>query len=109
MPIIQVDTNYDRYEIIGGTGFRGFMQYEVTTYRDPQSGKKVEREGITLKFPTGECKETEEILSTIERCIKGLALYNLSRFEIARDLLFNGTEEKKVEKRPNTVQNEEED
>ncbi len=43
---------------------------------------------MTFKFPIGECEEKQEILNAIDRHVKGLAINNISRFEIACKLLF---------------------
>ena len=87
-PIIEVDITSDKYRIICGTGYRAIMQYENTVYKDLKTGKKVERVGMTFKFPIGECEEKQEILNAIDRHVKGLAINNISRFEIACKLLF---------------------
>ncbi len=87
-PIIEVNIVADKYQIICGTGYRAAMQYETVVYKDLGSGKKEERVGMTFKFPIDERPEKDEILSIIDRKIKGLALNNISRFEIAKKLLF---------------------
>ncbi len=87
-PIIEVVIVSDKYQIICGTGYRAIMQYETVVYKDLKTGKKEERVGMTFKFPIDERPEKNEILSTIERKIKGLVLNNISRFEIAKKLLF---------------------
>ncbi len=92
-PIIEVDITADKYEIICGTGYRAIMQYENIIYKDVKTGKKVETVGVTFKFPIDDRKEKDEILNTIERRVKALALNNISRFEIAKKLLFTKPEE----------------
>ncbi len=87
-PIIEIDILFDKYQIICGTGYRAIMQYEKAVYKDVKTGRKVERVGMTFKFPIDDREEKQEILDTIDRKIKGLALNNISRFEIAYKLLF---------------------
>ncbi len=89
VPIIEINIKADKYQIICGTGYRAIMQYETVVYKDLNSGRKEERIGMTFKFPIDERPEKEEILSTIDKKIKGLALNNISRFEIAKKLLFS--------------------
>ena len=88
VPIIEVNLISTKYDIICGTGYRAIMQYENVAYKDLQTGKKVDRVGITFKFPLGNREEKQEILDIIDRKVKGLALNNVSRFEIAKKLLF---------------------
>lgn len=83
----------DRYNIICGTGYRAIMQYEVVVYRNAITGKKVERNEITFKFPIEDRPEKKEILDAIDRYVKGLSLSKESRFETARKILFPKGEE----------------
>ncbi len=88
-PIIDVEIESEKYNIICGTGYRAEMLYENATYRDIKTGKKESRVGVTFKFPLEEREETEEIMETISRRVFGLALYDNSRFEIAQKLLYS--------------------
>lgn len=88
-PKIETVIEADRYQIICGTGYRATLEYENVTYKDVKTGKKVSRLGMTFKFPLEECEETEEILRVIDRKVKGLASFELSRFEIAEKLLYS--------------------
>ena len=90
-PKIEIDIEATKYRIIGGTGYRAYMLFENATYQDVNSKKKVSRMGVTLLLPS-EDKENEFILETIDKKINDIALYNLSRFEIAKKLLYS-TEE----------------
>ena len=83
----------DKYQIICGTGYRASMEYENAHYKDIKTGKKVSRLGITFNFPLEEREETAEILDVIDRKIKGLSLNELSRFEIAQQVLYTQLEE----------------
>lgn len=83
----------DKYQIICGTGYRASMEYENALYKDIKTGKKVSRLGITFNFPLEEREETAEILDVIDRKIKGLSLNELSRFEIAQQVLYTQLEE----------------
>lgn len=85
-----------KYEIICGTGYRANMEYENALYRDIKTGKKVSRLGITFNFPVEEREETQEILDIIDRKVKGLAVNDLSRFEIAEQLLYTEFEELEI-------------
>jgi len=78
-----------KYEIICGTGYRAEMEYEKATYKDIKTGKKASRLGVTFNFPFEECEETDEILRVIDRYVKGLASFDLSRYEIAEKLLYS--------------------
>lgn len=90
VPKIQIDVNSQKYLIIGGTGYRAIMLYETAIYKDIKTGKKVSRDGITLQLNNDEKSQEEnaKILDLIDREIKELALYNVSRFEIAQKLLY---------------------
>ena len=90
IPKIEININSNKYHIIGGTGFRADFFYEIATYKDIKTGKKVDREGVTLQLSNNKEYEEEnkQILDLIDRQIKELALYNLSRFEIAQMLLY---------------------
>ena len=91
MPKIEIIIKAKKYKIIGGTGFRGYLIYENAIYKDIKSGKKVSRLGITLQFSASREweEENKKILDIIEREVKELALYNVSRFEIAQKLLYS--------------------
>lgn len=88
-PKIELNIEATRYQIICGTGYRATMEYEEAIYKDVKTGKKVQRLGVTFKFPLEECEETEEILRVIDKNVKGLANYELSRYEIAEKLLYS--------------------
>lgn len=88
MPKIEVVIQSTKYQIICGTGYRAIMEYENATYKDIKTGKKVSRLGVTFKFPLEEREETEEILRVIDRKVKGLGSFDLSRYEIAQKLLY---------------------
>ena len=92
-PKISLDIDKQTYDVVCGTGYRAKFVYENVLYKDIASGKKVEQAGITLYVPMEECKETEEILTAIERGVTGLSLYNESRFEIAQKLLYTEPQE----------------
>ena len=81
-----------KYKIICGTGYRAEMEYENATYKDVKTGKKVSRLGVTFMFPWEEREETDEILRVIDRKVKGLASFELSRYEIAEKLLYTERE-----------------
>lgn len=88
-PKIETVIEATRYQIICGTGYRAMMEYETATYKDVKTGKKVSRLGVTFHFPIEEREETDEILRTIDRKVKGLANFELSRYEIAEKLLYS--------------------
>ena len=88
-PKIETVIESQNYEIICGTGYRATMEYEKATYKDVKSGKKVVRLGVTFNFPFEECEETDEILRVIDRKVKGLASFEISRYEIAEKLLYS--------------------
>lgn len=92
-PIIEVNNDYERFEIVCGSGYRASMLYETTTYKDANSKNKITRTGITFKFPLGEYKETEEIKNLIQRKIKGIYPYNETRFNIGYKMLFSEPQE----------------
>lgn len=92
-PIIEVDIQSDKYNVICGTGYRAEMLYENATYKDIKTGNKVSRLGITFKVPLDERPETDEILDIISRKVFGIALYDNSRFEIAQQLLYSVIDE----------------
>lgn len=87
-PKIETVITSQRFQIICGTGYRATMEYENAIYKDVKTGKKVERLGVTFKFPDEEREETEEILRVIDRNVKGLASFDLSRYEMAQKLLY---------------------
>ena len=62
---------------------------------------------MTLQLSTDEeyTQENKQILDLIDRQIKELALYNLSRFEIAQMLLYP----KEIEEDENRFENEDDD
>ena len=95
VPKIEVDIKSEHYLIIGGTGYRGQLFYEHTTYKDVETKKKVEKEGVVLKLPTEEIYEAEnkKILDIIDRKVKALGLYNMSRYELAKKALYTTAEE----------------
>ena len=90
IPKIQIDVKGLKYFIHGGTGYEGVLLYEEAVYKDITTGKKVKRNGFTLKLPTSEKwnKESQEIIDTIEHYCKELYRYELGRFEIAQRLLY---------------------
>lgn len=87
-PKIEIDIENSKYQLICGTGYRAELYYERAIYKDIESGRKVEREGVTLRLPQTPCKESDELLTMIDRKICELAPYNLTRFEIAKKLLY---------------------
>lgn len=98
VPKIEINVQSERYQIIGGTGYRGELFYEISTYQDLETKKKVQKEGVVLKLPTDDIsqKENDFILDIIDRKIKGLGLYNMSRYELAKKALHGEDEEEKV-------------
>ncbi len=88
IPKIEIDISATKYKIICGSGYRAAMFFEETLYKDIKTGKKVKSSGITLQLPADSSPENDEILKTIDRQISEIALYNLSRFEIAKQLLY---------------------
>lgn len=92
-PIIEVDIQSEKFNVICGTGYRAEMLYENAIYKDIKTGKKVSRLGITFKVPLEEREETDEILDIISRKVFGIALYDNSRFEIAQQLLYSVIDE----------------
>lgn len=86
-PRTEILIEADRYQIICGTGYRASMDYEKTTYTDVVTGKKVTKLGVTFNFPFEERDETDEILRVIDRKAKGLANFEMSRYELAQKLL----------------------
>ncbi len=88
IPKIEIDITATKYKLICGTGYRAYMQFEDAIYKDIKTGSKVTRQGVTLELPNDNSAENEEILKVIDRYINELALYNLSRFEIAKKLLY---------------------
>lgn len=102
-PKIQIDIKSQKYEMIGGTGYRAIILYETAIYKDLKTGKKVSKDGITLKLSSD--KESQEenvkVLDIIDRRIKELALYDVSRFEIAQKLLYSdGNSENTLQEEP---------
>ncbi len=87
-PIIEVDIENIKYNMICGTGYRAELLFENATYKDIESGRKVERQGVTLRLPIEPCKESDDLLSMIDHKICEIAPYNLTRFEIAQKLLY---------------------
>lgn len=87
-PIIEVDIENTKYNMICGTGYRAVLLFENATYKDIESGRKVERQGVTLRLPIEPCKESDDLLSMIDHKICEIAPYNLTRFEIAQKLLY---------------------
>lgn len=87
-PIIEVDIENTKYNMICGTGYRAELLFENATYKDIESGRKVERQGVTLRLPIEPCKESDDLLSMIDHKICEIAPYNLTRFEIAQKLLY---------------------
>ena len=94
-PKIAIDIDKHEYNIIGGTGYRAKLSYENNVYRDVASNNKVTSDGVTLKIFLDEKyqEENKKILDMIERKIKELGLFDLSRFEIAKKLLYPPVEE----------------
>ncbi len=92
-PIIEVDIENTKYLMICGTGYRAQLFFEKATYKDLATGKKVDRDGLTLRLPTQPCKESDELLSMIEKKVCEIAPYNLTRFEIAEKLLYPKVDE----------------
>ena len=88
IPKIEVDIEATKYKIIGGSGYRAVMYFEEVIYQDIKTKKKISRPGVTLQLPADNSPENDEILKVIDRQINELALYNLSRFEIAKQLLY---------------------
>ena len=95
MPKIEININANKFKIIGGTGFRGYIIQEKVIYRDIKTNKKVEREGVTLQLPLSDAyaDENKKILDIIDREVKELGLFNASRFEIAQKLLYTKEDE----------------
>lgn len=89
-PKIEILIDAQKYKIIGGTGYRASILFEEAVYRDIKTNKKVSRTGVTLQLPMGEENEkcNNEILNIIDRKIEEIAPNNLSRFEIAKKLLY---------------------
>ena len=107
MPLIEADNTFEKYKIICGTGFRANMQFETTTYRDINSGKKIDKIALSLTFDNAESSEAKEIMQEIERHVKGLVLYDITKFEIAKNLLINATN--RVSDASEVVEEDEED
>ena len=98
-PFIQVKTDENIYQIFGGTGYKATISFERTTYKDLKHGKKVKRDGATLRTvldPNYE-KERQDLLYGIERYCKELFPYTESKFEIAKRVLRSKKELKEVE------------
>ncbi len=90
LPFMGIDISFQEYELICGSGFRGKLFNENLVYKDLKSKKKeVERKGVTLRFPVEERPEKTQLLETISRHVKGLALRGDSRFEYALKLLYS--------------------
>ncbi len=106
-PIIEVDIQSDKYNIICGTGYRAYMLFENAIYKDIKTGNKVSRLGVTFGFPLEDREETDEILEVLSRKVFGLAHYDNSRFEIAEQLLYSKIDEES--KTLNTEEDEEEE
>ena len=93
-PKIEITIKGTRYKIICGSGYRASMVFENATYKDIASKLKTELAGVTLELPAGRnIPENDEILKVIDRYVNELALYNLSRYEIAKKLLYTRPEE----------------
>ena len=97
MPLFQINVESENYKIIGGTGLRSYLSYEKITYKDVKTGRKEFGEGVVLRLPKDPVyeKENAKILGLIERNIQELGQYNVSKFELAQNLLFpkNGDED----------------
>ena len=105
IPKIQIDIEATKYQLICGTGYRAYMLFENITYRDLKTNNKVMRPSVTLQLPNGnDIPENKEILDTIDKKISELALYNYSRFEIAKQLLYPDV---KPQEKTQTVEEEE--
>lgn len=89
-PIIEIIVKAKKYQIIGGTGYRATLLAENAVYRDLKTKQKVSRPGLTLSLPIDEewQEENAKILDIVDRKIKEIAAYNVSRFEIAQKLLY---------------------
>lgn len=111
VPKIVVDVKSERYLIIGGTGYRGQLFYEKILYKDVESKKKVWKDGVVLRLPTDEAsqKDNEHILDIIDRKVKGLGLYNMSRYELAKKALYTSAEEEEKMYEEDQVDDEEEE
>lgn len=111
VPRIEINIKSESYLIIGGTGFRGQLFYEKCLYKDVATKKKVEKEGVVLKLPIDEAsqKDNEIILDVIDRKVKGLGLYNMSRFELAQKALYTTEEEQEQMFDEDVVEGEEEE
>lgn len=86
VPKIDVDLKGERYVIIGGTGYRGMLEYDRMLFKEISSKKKFEREEVILRLPVGDINEKDNarILDIIDRKIKALGEHNMSRFELAQ-------------------------
>lgn len=92
---IEIDIEARAYRIIGGNGYRAKIFFEKALYKDIKSGKKVSGQGVTLELVAGEENEegNKELLSVIDEKVLDLVRYDLSRFEIAKKLLYPVQEE----------------
>lgn len=91
---IDVTVDADRYEIIGGTGYRAVLLCERTVYKDIKTGKKVKTEGVTLNLPADRAsrQENAKLLDVIDKYVPELGLYNMSRYELAQKALYSEEE-----------------
>ena len=89
-PKIEVDVDKNEYKIIGGTGFRAKLSYETAIYKDIATKNKVDRDMVVLELEEDPYyqEENEKVLQLIDKKIKELGLFDLSRFEIAEKLLY---------------------
>lgn len=96
IPKIEVGIKSESYLIIGGTGYRAKLFYERTVYQDVKTKKKVEKEGVVLKLPAEEIyqEENQYVLDIINRKVKALGEYNMTRFELAKKALYTSAEER---------------
>lgn len=92
-PKIEIDIENNSYKMICGTGYRAELIYEKAVYKDIKSKNKVEMEGVTLRIPQQPCKESDELLAFIDHKVVELAPYNLTRYEIAKKLLYPQVED----------------
>lgn len=90
VPKIEMTVHGNKYEVIGGFGYKATLNFEKVVYKDLITGKKVSKYGVTLIVPASEKEQkyNDEVLDVIDRYCTELVPYRSTRFEIAKRLLY---------------------
>ncbi len=90
VPKIEMTVHGNKYEVIGGFGYKATLNFEKVVYKDLITGKKVSKYGVTLIVPASEKEQkyNDEVLDVIDRYCTELVPYRSTRFEIAKRVLY---------------------